>query len=249
MKYLPLLTLRLQGIYMESISHGIKWFHCSSGISQAVLLPVGQCSCAHPETPEGVLPTEYLKAGIISMAHKSDSLFDSQAAENNGQNRTYNTSWDQHTATVTEASLLERTPAFASDFLYQLEIPDDISSERLSELGSDFEYSDFRERSLLRLVVGPLRIRMCSGLFHRFSSLRVAASAYDYPPYSVPKPDPTLSDLPPPCAEDFDALQENIPTRSMQITIIAPAIEFQLLDHPYFQATKRNLYRKRKVRI
>lgn len=161
MKYLPLLTLRLQGIYMESVSHGIKWFHCSSGISQAVLLPIGQCSCAYLETHEGVLPTEYLKAGsvflflvyeleklkillspvgIISMAHKSDSLFDSQAVENNGQNKTYNTSWDHHTATVTEASLLERTPAFASDFLYQLEIPDDVSSERMSELGSDFEY-------------------------------------------------------------------------------------------------------------
>lgn len=74
------------------------------------------------------------------MAHKSDSLFDAEAPENKGQNKTYNTSWDFHMLTVTESSLLERTPAFASDFLYQVEIPDDISSDRLSELGSDLEY-------------------------------------------------------------------------------------------------------------
>lgn len=75
----------------------------------------------------------------------------------------------------------------------------------------------------------------------------MAASAYDYSPYSVSKPDLLLSELSPPCAEDFDALSDNIPLRCIQITIIAPAIEFQIMDHPYFEPTKRNLYSKRKV--
>lgn len=74
------------------------------------------------------------------MAHKMDSLFDSEAAENKGQQRLYNSSWDYHVDTVTESSLLERTPAFASDYIYQVEVPDDTTSERLSEFGSDLEY-------------------------------------------------------------------------------------------------------------
>lgn len=41
---------------------------------------------------------------------------------------------------MTESTLLERTPAFALDYVYKLEIPDDMTSERLSEVGSDLEY-------------------------------------------------------------------------------------------------------------
>lgn len=63
-----------------------------------------------------------------------------EAAENKGQRRNYNVSWDYHLSTITEAVLLERTPAFALDYIYQLELPDDMTSERLSELGSDLEY-------------------------------------------------------------------------------------------------------------
>lgn len=99
----------------------------------------------------------------------------------------------------------------------------------------------------MRLVVGPLKLRICSGFFHRFSSLRVAAAAYDYPPYSVPNPEPPLSDLLPPSSEDYDALNECIPTRTTQITVFAPIIEFQLMDHPYFEPVKGNLFRKRMV--
>lgn len=180
------------------------------------------------------------------MAHKSDSLFDAEAVENKGQRKNYNTSWDLHLNTTTEAAMLERTPAFATDYVYQLELPDDTSSERLSEFGSDLEYSNFHERSLLRVVVGPLKLSLPSGLFHRIGSLRTAASAYDYSPYSTPKPDSPRSELPPPIAEDFDALNENIPSRTVQITVIAPVVELQPLDHPHFAPTKGNLFRTSK---
>lgn len=78
--------------------------------------------------------------GSASNAHKADSLFDADAPENNGRKRSYNVSWDFHLFTVTETTLLDRTPAFAMDYVYRLEIPDDITSEQLSELGSDLEY-------------------------------------------------------------------------------------------------------------
>lgn len=78
--------------------------------------------------------------GAFSNAHKTDSLFDADAPENNGRRRNYNISWDFHLFTITETTLLERTPAFALDYIYRLDIPEDMTSERLSELGSDLEY-------------------------------------------------------------------------------------------------------------
>ncbi|KAK4875062.1 hypothetical protein RN001_011484 [Aquatica leii] len=245
-KYLPLLTMRLQGIVVESIAHGLKWFNCKVGISQIVLLPVSQCCCGHVEMYDGSTPSEYLKAGLLSMAHKMDSLFDPQAVENKGLNRAYSMSWDYHMITVTESSLLECTPGLAIDYLYHVDTPEEMTNESLSELGTDLEYSNLNEKSLLRVVLGPLRLRLCSGFFHRIGSLRVAAAAYDYQSYRTPKPEPAFSELPPPCAEDYDALLENIPTRGVQITVLAPIIELQVMDHPIFEPSKRNLYCKRR---
>lgn len=50
-------------------------------------------------------------------------------------------SLDHYLDAVSEAVLLEKTSAFAVDFLYHLEVPEDYNSEQLSELGSDLEYT------------------------------------------------------------------------------------------------------------
>ncbi|XP_017781523.1 PREDICTED: vacuolar protein sorting-associated protein 13B [Nicrophorus vespilloides] len=246
LKHWPLLTLRLQGIFMESITVGRVWVHVGMGVSQMVLLPIGHCSCSVQDVFDGTATTEYLKAGWVSDVHKSDSLFDAEAVENKGQNKIYNMDWDTHLETHTETSLLGRSAAFAVDYIYKLDVPDDTASENLSELGSDLEYSNYSEKAMLRFMVGPLKLRICSGLLHRLSSLQAAASAYDYTPYSIPKPEPVLTELQPPAADDYDALNENIPTRVVRYTMLAPVIEFQLMDHPYFQATKGYLFKKRK---
>lgn len=92
-------------------------------------------------------------------------------------------------------------------------------------------------------------MKICSGLIHRLSSLQAAASLYEYMPYSTTKLHPSLHELLPPSEDDFEALNEMIPMKTMQITILAPVIEFQLMDHPYFIATKGNFFRKRKVSV
>lgn len=92
-----------------------------------------------------------------------------------------------------------------------------------------------------------MRLRLCSGFFHRIATLNVAASYYDYTPYYTIPPDPPLQDLPPATEEDFDALNEYIPSRTVRITIFAPVIELELMDHPYFKPVKGFLFKKRKV--
>ncbi|XP_030768330.1 vacuolar protein sorting-associated protein 13B-like isoform X2 [Sitophilus oryzae] len=244
LRYYPMLTLDLQGIYSDTIIHGLTWFNCTGGVSEATLFPAGHCSCGSPEVNESTAP--YLKIGAPSNCHKSDSLFDVEAVENKGGQKVYNTSWDHHMITNTESVLLERTPAFAYDYVYQIVVPEDVSSDILSEMGSNYEFSNLTETSALRICLGPLRLRICSGLFHRFSTLQMASSFYDYPPYYVPKPHLSLQELLPPSEDDFDALMEFIPSRSLRVTFFAPQIELDLMDHPFFEPSRCCLSRRSK---
>lgn len=77
----------------------------------------------------------------------------------------------------------------------------------------------------------------------------MAASFYDYPPYFTLKPDLPLDDLLPPSEDDFDALNEFIPSRSIRITFFAPLVEVELMDHPYFEPHKECLFKRSKVRF
>ncbi|CAH2007814.1 unnamed protein product [Acanthoscelides obtectus] len=246
MRYNPMLVLKLQGLYMETVIHGMKWFSAMGGIGQAILLPVGLCSCAETEIIEEKHPINYLQIGSPTSFHMKDSLFDANAEENKGRKRKYNKSWDYHMTVFTEAILLERTPAFAFDYLYQLEVPSDTSSDILSDFGSDYEFSNFVEKSSTRVCFGPLRLRLCSGLFHRMATLRVAAAYYDYPPYYTDQLDPPLRDLRPPSEDDLNALTQFIPSRNVRITFFAPIIEIELMDHPYFQPVKGCLLKRKK---
>ena len=181
--------------------------------------------------------------------YKANSLFDPEAEENTGRKKLYNISWDYHTSHNTEAVLLEKTPAIAFDYLYELSFPDDMNSDQISEMGSDYEYTNATLRTLLRFVVGPLRFKICAGFVHRISSLKAASSAYDYAPYFTPKTAPLRSELHPPSEDDYDALNANIPLSVVQYTFISPVIEIYLFDHSFFEPTKENLFRKHKVSI
>lgn len=63
MKYIPLLALHVQGVYVEILMHGMKWFNATVGVSEAVMVPVGYCSCSFKEVQEGTAPPVYLTAG------------------------------------------------------------------------------------------------------------------------------------------------------------------------------------------
>lgn len=82
----------------------------------------------------------HIYSGKYSGNYKLDSLFDSDRDDSKSQRKMFIKSWDHYLSTITEDVMLEKTPAFAIDYLYHLEVPDDYSSENLSELGSDLEY-------------------------------------------------------------------------------------------------------------
>lgn len=72
----------------------------------------------------------FLKSGVPpgsghAYSFLSSSLFDPLAPENCKQERKYCFNWAEHFSTLTEEVMVKRYPAFAFDYLYQLDIPDD----------------------------------------------------------------------------------------------------------------------------
>lgn len=66
-----MLTMQLQGIYCETVIHGMKWLNATAGVSEVLLFPVGQCSCSFIEVNEDS-PIPYLKLGKLLHFSKSN---------------------------------------------------------------------------------------------------------------------------------------------------------------------------------
>ncbi|XP_046469502.1 intermembrane lipid transfer protein VPS13B isoform X2 [Neodiprion pinetum] len=241
-RYTSFMSLKLNGVVIDVLHQDMTWTSMQAGLGSIHLFPRGSCSCGHPEVIDGAQPPLYVTAGKVGNNHLKDSLFDAEAVENKEKKRVYKRDIDYHLATVTVESLLERCPAFVMDYVYLIDLPDDITPEKVSEFNSNFEYSNFHEHRVVRYVVGDVTVRMCSGLFHRLESIKQAAMKYDYEPYIVPKPEPTIDELPPVTVEEYDALRENISRVEIKLILISGCVELQLAEH---QIT--GLPRKRKL--
>lgn len=64
-KYIPLLVLHVQGVYVEMLILGVKWFNVTLGVSEAVMVPIGNCTCSFKEVPEGISTPVYLNSGLL----------------------------------------------------------------------------------------------------------------------------------------------------------------------------------------
>ncbi|KAJ9586218.1 hypothetical protein L9F63_020127, partial [Diploptera punctata] len=257
-KFIPFLAVQLQGCFMELVMQGVGWLNAQFGVSRVTVQPSGDCFCgvkdvpSSSSTPEGKDNDQevvYFTAGNEQMNYIGRSLFDPESQENKGQRRMYNVSWDYHLSSVTEDLLLERSPAIAVDYLYMLEVPDDLSSEPLSDLVSDLEYSNLPEKSICRIVVGPTAVKLCSGLFHRLQMVHHYAKLYDYPPYSIPKSESNPEHLHASTLEDFELLEQNIPKQVYQLTLFKPVIHIILADHPVFDPLVLHAPRKRRKKL
>ncbi|XP_026672531.1 vacuolar protein sorting-associated protein 13B isoform X2 [Ceratina calcarata] len=242
LRYKSFLTLRLNGVVFETLLQGIAMTSFQIGMGCIRVYPRGTCSCGHLEVVDGAQPPLYLVAGKLNADYLKDSLFDDESVENKGKKREYKQGIYYYLCTVSEDRLRERYPAFVMDYVHCVELPDDITPEKLAEFGSNFEYSNFREHRVMRYVVGDLTIRMCSGVFHRLETIKQAAANYDYSPYLVTKPDPLVDELPPVTLEEYEALRENVSMVETKLIVVKASIQLQLADH-----TITGLPRQRKI--
>ena len=264
--FTPFARLDCAGIFNEVVARGAWSVNVRNGVSEISFVPVGTCVCgtadavqAEPAIAEEQQPsgTPYLRCGHSkTRKYLSGSLFEKDFGSESGdqlpkeRQRSYVLDWDGHLDTLTEEKMLERTPAFAMDLLYHLDLPDEMTSEQLSEFGVDLEYSDMTERSLCRFVFGPARLNVCSGLTHRILMINHFCSAYDYPPYSaldLEKSSPRSKrqrQQQPPSQDELDHLLQETPLRVYQLTVINPSVFLYHADHPVFQPKKQSSKRR-----
>ena len=218
---------------MEVTLGGVEWVDVQGGISHLTLEPTSShCLCGAPEEVslyflQGCERSSFLRRSLFEPSREEDGV-SPQLPDGVFQ-------WEHHMQSITEATLLERTPAMGFDYVYQLELPEENASEYLSHLGSeDLEYSDFAERALFRLAVGPLQLKISYGFCHRMSALLQAVQQYNYPDYGPSSR--SLIRAPPPGGNiTIGSQAEQIPRRTYQVAVLRPLIFISLSPpHPAF---------------
>ncbi|KFM65043.1 Vacuolar protein sorting-associated protein 13B, partial [Stegodyphus mimosarum] len=192
--FLPLMVLHLYGCSMEFTSRGKDFVNVQTGVSGATITGLEDCVCGFPDfsSPQYEMKKIFLKSGVPpgsghAYSFLSSSLFDPLAPENCNQSRKYCFDREEHLALLTEEVLVERFPAFAFDYLYEVEVPDEFI-DRLSTVTTTFlEESNWHESSTCRLVFGPLCLDITSSLIHRLSKLIFSAKDCEYPNYYQPR--------------------------------------------------------------
>ena len=255
----PFAKIDVLGFVQEVVVKGINTCNVSGGLSYMQLVPLGDCVCGAKDTayikPDNEATfTRYMIAGSDTEETRRnfirDSLFvkdfghEEENVEPKERRRIYAIDWDEHLEQVTEELMLEKTAAVAIDYLYHFDIPDDFTSEQLSELGTDLENSNLTEKALCRIVFGPTNIKLCSGSLHRMNMVSHFLSSYDYLPYFDASLYPTAPNIykdkvqtsseQNPVEEDNNIDNQNNPLRVYQITAINPSLRLFLADHPKF---------------
>lgn len=141
-KFTPLLGMELQGCFMESTVVGIKAVNVTTGASQLIMKPIGEaCICGVND-----LQTQFLTMGSQCENYVTSSMF----SRDDEDGKTGLVSWEEHLTNVTEGALLFRTPAFAMDYRYLLDMSEGISNEYVQQFEGNLENSNLPERALCR---------------------------------------------------------------------------------------------------
>ncbi|XP_061459906.1 intermembrane lipid transfer protein VPS13B isoform X5 [Rhineura floridana] len=174
------------------------------------------------------------------MTYLTNSLFDYRSPENNGIHAEFMLDAAAHKEMYTEIAGMQRFGAFYMDYLYTME----SSSGKVLVSGSQpdvtsvktEDFGNVHEMSTKSLIVGPLSLRFDSSAVHRIMKMIVCALEHEYEPYSKSKQDSVDGTKAVPSPEEVAALEEYIPTRITNFTILKctvtiPIAEFNLLGH------------------
>ena len=212
----PHCVARAQGVYSEVSSHGSGWTVVQAGASQISVAPL-----SHPAFHSDPAST-YLLAGCEGEAFLQGSLFQAKESEASPLEITTRLdNWESHLERHTETQLLERSPALAVDYMYNLELPgEDQESVSLSDL----EHSDLPERALARVVIGPASIQLTEGALARCHGVASLVQAYEYPTYWADRDPPGPEGLQLPSQEEVARLEGNSPQRVVRLTVLHPSL-------------------------
>ncbi|XP_042214275.1 vacuolar protein sorting-associated protein 13B-like isoform X1 [Homarus americanus] len=243
MRFTPFMRVEHQGSFMTVVVRGLEAVNVQLGISSLTVDPVGNCICGIADIQEGNVSDSqdqpvaakgvisFLNIGQEGQDYLSQSLFDPQVLMEAQEFWDYSYSWDKHIKDTTEANMLARTGAVAMDYFYYMELPTDVSSEKLSEISTDLEFSNMSERAMCRIAFGASEVNLSSGFYHRLEAVIHALNQHDYPPYSTPSNHEPPTNLVGPTEDEVASLEANTPIRSYIVTVMEPTVVVHAAQH------------------
>ncbi|GIX72369.1 vacuolar protein sorting-associated protein 13B [Caerostris extrusa] len=196
----------MYGCSMEFTSKGKDFANIQSGICGITVTGLEDCVCGYQDfsNNSSKMRNIFLKSGVPpgsghAYSFLSSSLFDPLAPENCNQKRKYCFNCAEHLSTLTEEVMVQRFPAFAFDYLYELEVPDDWI-DKISTITSSFlEDSNWHESSTKTSSLPVIVDDDVLGVMEKFVPLRqyhltlfkpvLRLSVADHSPYYISKPD------------------------------------------------------------
>ncbi|XP_077302504.1 intermembrane lipid transfer protein VPS13B-like [Arctopsyche grandis] len=217
-RYINVCSLKLKYVLCETSSHGFERFCFRGGVQHIVFYPENICACGAND--------------IDSIQDFNNQVYYKSIENKKEEESSWPIEYDSQciVESLKEEEMLAVCPAFAFTYVYHLTIPD-VSKGNMNAIGTDLEYSNFREDITMNAVFGPFDAFICAGMIHRLSLIKLAADAYDYAPYYVRKPPIKSFELPPPTTDDYDALSEYVPKSNIKVTAVKPKFHIAIWDH------------------
>ncbi|XP_025418587.1 vacuolar protein sorting-associated protein 13B-like [Sipha flava] len=227
--YRPLLQITLRSSLLEMVSHPLDWINVQFGISKASIEPLGDCTCG----AQDCYTNTYFSSGVLQDSYLLKSLFRENININAFNDNIF--SFDHHLNQFSETILLEKTSAFAVDYLFT-----QISNINQHNCDENPEnYSTSEEKCLLRFVAGPSVLNVSSGLIHRVEFIYKLILGHDLFLFTT-LPQSSRLDI----DEKLNTLNNpNIQIMVYQFTIFNPTVKIYPACHvpiPSSQRHKKN---------
>lgn len=126
--------------------------------------------------------------GLKVVNFTTNSLFDPGGAENAGEKAEYIFDQEKHAQLYTETYGLHKYGALWMDYLYVMErnTENRAGSSRSSASGTSDEFSEHKENSCMRFLIGPAQLTVSSSMVQRLHKFVHCAQDHEYEPYSKP---------------------------------------------------------------
>ncbi|KAK6186959.1 hypothetical protein SNE40_006214 [Patella caerulea] len=243
----PFLFLQMEGLSAEILLHGMTFFNAQCGITWFKVQTRGPCVCGENDAEDQrsamLLSGGERLATKTNMNYISNSLFDSNSPECQGRTNEYLVTEDSHLKAMNEEYSMHRYGAFWFDYLFNWQKEEEKvgSGSSRSSISSDNSEPVFqRENAIMRFVFGSTRVNLTSTFLHRVQKIVSCATNHQYEPYGTPKTGEreeerlTLSD------DDIKSLDEFIPTRCTQVTLLHPVIVAMVPEHEKWNVSKKS---------
>lgn len=239
----PFACLYLEDIFCNGVIRHPDCANFQMGIQAVRLASLGDCVCRNPDAASisaGHVDPTFFVIGITTQCEDNNyltgSLFSDDAPENKGQRKTYYYEWEEYFNENPEHKMFSCSGGFAADFFYFLEMPEEITDKASSINFGDLEYSNLKERFMIRVFLNKPELNISGALVHRWQKFLHCIGNRNYEPYARAMKDANIPSTP--TDNDVADLEAFVPFRAWMVAMKGPVIRILPADHPAYNANE-----------